>query len=219
MICGLGYKNQVGKTTIADILVNEFGFIKKSFATPLKELCTLIVTRRVDRTPQPVYEKKLNRWAKQYGLNTNTIVFEQLVNIDIPSYCFYTEGSTGKYRNLLLYVAGDMIRNNISENFWLDAAFKALDPSGDGVVFNHIVFDDMRYKNEKKRIESYHGVAVHVNNPNKDSSDDSVECLELARSAWDYKLETGVEIKDPKDSADPGISELTDRVASMLQSI
>ena len=219
MIIGLGYRNRVGKTTIADILVNQFGFTKISFATPIKELCDLIVTRRIDRTPQSVYEKKLNRWAKQYGLKTNTIVFEQLVNMDIPQYCFYTEGSTGKYRKLLMYVATDMFRNNISEDFWVDAAFKIIDPSGDGVVGKHIVIDDMRFKNEKKRIKSYQGIFVHINNINMGKIDKSVECLELAHNTWDYKLETGVEIKDPEDSADPGICELTKRVASMLQSI
>jgi hypothetical protein len=212
MIIGLGYKNQVGKSTVSNILVSQFGFEKRSFATALKELCSLIIIRKLERTPQLVYKTNLTKWAIKYGLNIESVIFEHLLYLQLPSYCFTKEKGTGKYRNLLLYVGTSMLRNNIHEDFWLDAAFSTFD------VTDNIVFDDLRFKNEKKRIDQ-HGVTIHVKNPKVDSSDDSVQCLELARVLWDYELLTGVEIIDEEDSTDPGIVELTHRIATMLSNI
>lgn len=206
MIIGLGHQKRVGKDTVADILVNEYGYTKISFISALRELCEIVIANMMGRLTLTVYERKVYKWARRYGLRHDSVVFEILVNSNFPDECYMVEG--GKHRNLYKYIGTTLIRDNISEDFWLNITKKQ--------VARHpkCVLSDVRYKNEFDFVKK-NGLAIKIHNPLIDHTDthESETCLK--RVKWHAVLETGVTIKDKNDPADTGLLILKERLENL----
>jgi hypothetical protein len=132
-----------GKDTVADRLVEEFGFQKIAFADELKRV--LLVTNPIigndHFTLRPIY---LQDAVEQYG--------EPAVKLVYP-----------EYRRLLQRLGTEGVRA-IDDRFWIKAALKKVTDQS-----SNYVFTDVRFPNEAKAIRELGGFLCYVSRPQLDS--------------------------------------------------
>lgn len=89
MIIGLVGKKQVGKDTVANYLVQHYGFLKHAFAAPLKDACKILfLLEPRQMNDNRLKEKKDLRWGKS------------------P-------------REIMQLVGTDLFRDHVDVNFWV----------------------------------------------------------------------------------------------------
>lgn len=132
-ILGLAGKAGVGKDTVADYLVTNYGFVKYSLAGPLKEMLKVIGVgcdnRDTKELPHPVFGVSPRRMAQALGT-------EWMRN------CVAADG--------WLRLADQYVKTTVGLNNLEDV------PSVKGIVFS-----DIRFDNEAEFIRS-RGTVVHV---------------------------------------------------------
>lgn len=99
-IIGVGYKKGMGKDTLADFLVKDWGYTKISFAKRLKDVAILLF----GFTHEQVYDEKLKETVDPYWGFT-------------PRWALQKLGT-------------DACRNNIDPEIWVKCAFKLAMDSG-----------------------------------------------------------------------------------------
>lgn len=150
IVIGLTGYARAGKDTVADILVRDYGFEKRSFAGPLKKML---------RTLDPFISAD---WEYEPG---NTCGEGCCVDDNIDAFPVrlselngYTEddlkGSFPEYRRLLQVLATDCIRA-MDEDFWVNAAIHDLIETRYANRDARIVFADIRFPNEAGMIHDY----------------------------------------------------------------
>lgn len=128
MIIGLSGVARSGKDTVADHLVENYGFRKVSFADPIREaLYRLNPEIDVDG-----YDMRLKAAVDLMG-------WEQLKDI-----------STG-VRGLMQRMGTEVGREMFGENIWVDTALKSIAPG------EKIVITDVRFPNEADAIQATGG--------------------------------------------------------------
>lgn len=127
IVVGLSGYARVGKDTVADILVRDYGFEKRSFAAPIKEML-----RRLD----PVL-----------GTTPFGGVTVHLSQLDGYTEDEIKEGHYGpEYRRLLQQLGTDCVRA-YDDDFWIKVARHSMtNPDG------KYVFTDVRFPNEANMI-------------------------------------------------------------------
>ena len=188
MLIGLGYKKQVGKDTVAQLLCDMYDFKRLSFAGPLKELVQIIV--RVDIVEgsmftQTEYEAQLNAWVQKYWGHD---VYEHGVYTNILKprvWCKgFAEVETGRYRKLLQWLGTDVFRDTVDTNFWVKAMARNMH-KGLGQSF---VITDMRFPNEKNFVEDMGGFAVEVKRAVV-GVDEHISENALTSADWKYTID------------------------------
>lgn len=144
LVIGLSGLAGVGKSTVADILQEDYGFEKRSFAAPIKAML-----RKLDPTLG---------WG-DVGMGP------QLVRLSDLLLCYPSEDDLkhseygDEYRRLMQVLGTDCVRA-IDPQFWVKAArWTLLDPDG------KYVFDDVRFPNEASMIyemSAYKAVVTDV---------------------------------------------------------
>jgi len=195
IVIGLGYKKQSGKDTVADMLVKDHGFVKLSFAAPLKELCALITDRCYDIIDQETYHSGLFAWLSKFG-SPGVLVINSLYACDYAKFCV-PQGSTtdvcnAKQRNLLQYIGTDLIRG-YREDFWVDALFN-------GPLPDKLVVSDMRFANEFSRVETC-GYPVLVNR-NTGLTDNHESENNLNSTDWSYVIDNNGTLEELAEQVD-----------------
>lgn len=134
IVLGLSGYQRVGKDTVADILVRDYGFEKRSFAAPVKEML-----RKLD--PVLGLREGVN---PDGGFGTHPV---RLSDFDGYSEDLLKDGPYGaEYRRLLQLLATDCVRA-IDDDFWINVARNSLtDEHG------KYVFTDVRFPNESQMI-------------------------------------------------------------------
>lgn len=118
---------RAGKDSVADVLVKDFGFEKRSFAAPLKEMARKLNPIIGWDLYNPGRQILLNEALERYGEDSVKQIFPE-------------------YRRLLQVLGTDCIRS-LAPNFWVDAAKASLtDPNG------RYVFTDCRFPNEAEMV-------------------------------------------------------------------
>ena len=141
ILIGLTGVAGVGKDTVADYLVTRYGFEKKSFAAPLKQVLLHQDPIIGMDLRYPGMMIHLSDALKQYG--------EDGVKEIYPLY-----------RRYLQRLGTEGIRA-IEPNFWVDASMRDLDPS------RKYVFTDVRFPNESAAIGNYRGSVWQVDGPRR----------------------------------------------------
>lgn len=136
MIIGLSGVARSGKDTVADHLVENYGFRKVSFADPIREaLYRLNPDIELDG-----YDMKLASAVRLLG-------WEQL------------KDASSSIRGLMQRMGTEVGREMFGENIWVDTALKSIAPG------EKIVITDVRFPNEAEAIKATGGKLWRVERP------------------------------------------------------
>lgn len=141
---------QSGKSTLADILVRDYGFVKLKFAGPLKNMMRSLITTVgiVDANDEYIEDTA-----------------ERMVEGDLKEADFYEFGGKTP-RHLMQTLGTEWGRNCVHEDFWaMLAKNTAARRMSAGL---NVVFDDMRFPNEAQALLDIGGHVVRVIRPNQE---------------------------------------------------
>lgn len=177
-ICGF---QGSGKDTIANYLVDKYGFIKLSFASAVKDVVAITFSwnRKLlegDTEESRIFRETIDDWWS--------------AKLNIPNFT---------PRIALQKIGTDIFRNNLDQNIWVDIVERKIK---DYINSNkNVVISDLRFPNEFKMIREYSGTIIHVkrNTPKWfDSYSNGCDCEETynihlselmwIREKFDYTL-------------------------------
>ena len=143
MIIGISGYAQVGKDTLADILVEHYGFIKVSFADKLRECLAAL---------NPVVDVK-----GHYSKSPDLLRY----NDAIATYGYAAAKSMfPEIRELLQRFGTEVGRDLLGNDIWVDSLMQAVnDPT------KNYVIPDVRFPNEVDMIRFFKGHVVRVVRP------------------------------------------------------
>lgn len=158
-VIGLGYTARVGKDTVADYLVGEWGFRKVSLADPVRELA-LAINPHVWTWDGDIV--KLSEMVDEIGW----------------------EAAKGdpSVRRILIGI-GEGARNVIDPDVWLKAMTNQLRKGG--TDDDRIVISDVRYANEASWVRRNNGTLVRIQ---RDHSPPPMKGERLTPNDFDYQL-------------------------------
>ena len=133
MIIGVSGWARAGKDTVADHLVDNFGFVKMSFAEPMRE--ALI---------------RLNPMIRVGGHPTELASAVRLMGWE------NLKGESPDIRGLMQRLGTEVGREMFGETFWIDLALSRVEPG------MNVVFADCRFVNEADAIKAAGGVVWRV---------------------------------------------------------
>jgi hypothetical protein len=165
MIVGLSGYARSGKDTVADILVEEAGFVRVAFADKLREaLYALDPLVSHDKAPDRLlFATRLQTVIDEHGWDgvKNTLYGPEV-------------------RRLLQRMGTEVGRNILGENIWVNAAFFGLQPG------NNYVFTDCRFQNEATAIRKYQGEIWRVTRPGVEPANDHIS--EVGLDSWPFNV-------------------------------
>lgn len=160
MILGLSGYARSGKDTVAEYLVEKYGFVRMAFADPMREALA-----------------KLNPWIDFGGLR---IPLSEALRI--TDWDGIKDEST-EIRSLLQRMGTEVGRSMFGEDFWVDYALKKAEESG----HERIVFSDVRFPNEAEGIKSFAGNKVwRINRPGTEPANSHIS--EHALDDYEFDL-------------------------------
>jgi len=165
MLVGINGFKGVGKDTVGQYLVEEYGFERLSFAAKLKESASALFD--VNSIFWEVW--KNNNDARIKIVDSDHEEDEPVVNISV--------------REFLQRYGTEAHRDIFGTDFWVDHALKGVDSNKD------FVFTDARFENELQRIKSLGGYNVRITRSELDSFD--THASEIAPPIYlvDYSIE------------------------------
>ena len=139
LIAVAGFKGS-GKDTIGNLLVNEYGFVKDSFAAPLKDACAGIFDwprdlLEGDTEESREWREQIDKWWAQ--------------KLEMPNF---------SPRRALQYIGTEILRRRFNDDLWLlslENRFLKHDES--------IVVTDCRFQNELSLVRKLNGITIQVN--------------------------------------------------------
>jgi hypothetical protein len=156
---GLSGYAQSGKDTVADFLVETFGYEKVAFADAIRE-ALVALNPRVSVGNMPM---KLSSAVSSFGWE------------------FLKKEDTG-VRELLQRFGTEVGRELFDQNIWVDLA---LDSVPDGGL---VVFSDVRYPNELEAIKASGGAVWRVNRPDVTAPNDHESEHALKNYKFDIEI-------------------------------
>lgn len=150
-LIGLGYRKQVGKSTTAAVLVKHHGYQEISFAAKLKHIALTV--------------------DPYMPLDMGAVPLSELIS------AVGWEGAKEYHREVRQFLQdlGLVMREEVGENVWVDAAFKDYKSTAKTVI------SDVRFQNEARKIKELGGVVV---------------CIERAGVPFDDQHPSEVDLKD-----------------------
>jgi hypothetical protein len=177
MIVGIIGLINSGKSTIANILVEDYGFIKVSFADTLKDAVAAIFG-----WPRELLQgdtEASRQWREQ-----------------VDEYWSNVIGHPVTPRWVLQHIGTDVMREHFHKNIWVHSLMKKLSDAN-----KNYVISDVRFRNEVDVILAQHGEIWEVQRPPMpdwygekfDDYDDLKRHMELYHpkvhaSEWDWRL-------------------------------
>jgi hypothetical protein len=139
MIIGLSGYARSGKDTVAEFLVEKYGFTRLAFADPMREALLRLNPKVTVSGVQGVYLASV----------VNKLGWDAIKDL------------SPEVRELLQRMGTEVGREMFGEHFWIDYLMnKAIDAKTD------VVISDVRYLNEIEAIRLWNGQVWRVNRPN-----------------------------------------------------
>lgn len=141
MIIGISGLIGCGKNTVADQLTSQFGFRKDSFATSLKDVCSILFN-----WPRHLVEgdtKESREWRE-------IVDYWWAEKLGIPNF---------SPRLALQLIGTDTLRNHFNEGLWFMTLENRIRNNPD----QHVVISDVRFPNEIEFIRNRGGIMIRVN--------------------------------------------------------
>jgi hypothetical protein len=168
VVVGFGHKKGSGKTRAADRLVTEHGFVRCSFADPLRQLALAV---------NPIIVP---------GMSLANILSRNRLRDIVDAYGWQGAKDTYPEVRRTLQALGAGVRQ-LSPTLWVDLAMLKAAASDKPVVF-----DDVRYPNEAEAIKKAGGIVVLINRPSLESTDTHESELALEDyDGWDRTIVNG----------------------------
>ena len=177
MIVGIIGLINSGKSTIADILVEDYGFIKVSFADTLKDAVAAIFGWPRQLLQGDTEESR--KWREQVDEYWSNVMQHPVTP-----------------RWVLQHIGTDVMRDHFHKSIWVHSLMKKLHNSS-----SNYVISDVRFRNEVDVILSQQGQIWEVQRPPMpdwygmkfDEYDDLVRHMEINhpeihRSEWEWRL-------------------------------
>jgi hypothetical protein len=145
-----------GKNTVGEMLVNEYGFVPKSFAAALKDTVSSIFGWQRELLEGDTEESRKFRdtvdawWAEKLGVPLLT-----------PRY-------------VLQYIGTDVFRNHFHHDIWVFSLLRRIEIESGG---KNVIITDVRFTNEINMVRREEGRIVRV------KRGDDPEWFEMARKA------------------------------------
>ncbi len=157
MIVSFSGRKQVGKTTLANFLIKEKGFVKISFADELKNIaCELYDLDRNEISNEKYKEAELN-----HGLQWNDEYCNRLKSILKIDFDFnYTDRWFSTRREMLQFLGTEILRQ-YDEDFHVNSIKKIIENNPD---INYVL-DDTRFKNEISLLKNNGATCIYVIRP------------------------------------------------------
>jgi len=163
VIIGLAGWAGAGKDSVADILVEDFGFKKMAFADPLREMALAI-----DPVVGAAYPPEAE-FSKQIRYS------------DALDLVGYNEAKF-KYpevRRFLQRLGTEAVRNVIGPNTWVEIGMRR------AAEFPRVVFADMRFQNEAVAVANAdEGITARVMRPGVEAANDHISETDL--NSWSF---------------------------------
>jgi hypothetical protein len=166
MIIGLSGYARSGKDSVADILVEEFGYIRVAFADKLRE--ALYALNPI--VSIGVYEDF--HWDYSKNVYVQDVIDEY--GWDGVKGTEYAD----EIRRLLQRMGTEAGRNLLGNDIWVDAAFFELTED------KNYVFTDCRFSNEALRVRQYQGKVWRVTRPGVEPANDHIS--EIGLDNWPF---------------------------------
>jgi hypothetical protein len=163
MIIGLSGWARSGKDTVANHLVDNFGFVKVSFAEPMREALV-----------------RLNPSISINGLHTELASAVRLMGWE------NLKSESPDVRGLMQRFGTEIGREMFGENFWVDLALSSVKPGA------NVVIPDCRYPNEADAIKAAGGVVWRIDRKgvgpaNEHDSERALDSYEFDRKLTNYE--------------------------------
>lgn len=145
-VWGLAGLMRSGKDTVANILVEEYGFEKIAWADLLREVI-FTLNPILDIVPWNNRGSTVYRVVEDIHGEVSVVDLNQYIRVQDALETYGYEGTKERYpeyRRLLQYMGTEVGRNKFGSNFWVDATMKIINkkPTQDWVI------TDCRFPNE-----------------------------------------------------------------------
>lgn len=168
MIIGLSGLIGSGKGTVAQCLVDEFGFRQDSFAASLKDACAVLFDWPRHLLEGDTLESRQWRevadewWSKKLGISNFT-----------PRYA-------------LQHLGTNVLRSHFNDNLWFLTLENRLRKNSS----QNIVISDVRFNNEYQFIRDQGGIIIQINRGKKPEWFDVAANANLGNDIARYEMET-----------------------------
>lgn len=137
ILIGLTGHAGTGKDTAADYLCAEYGFVRASFAGPIKAMAEALYAT--------------------LGISDEPLHAPALKNVGLAALGGYSS------RYLLQTLGTEWGRKYMGHDFWLNATLRAVGlDHGDTPVHDRIVITDVRFPNEARRLKALGGTLIRL---------------------------------------------------------
>jgi hypothetical protein len=167
MIIGISGYARSGKDTIADHLVNSYGFSQKSFASDMKKAMYIL---------NPIVKSD----------NIGIFRYRQIVDVyglDVA------KDTVPEIRRLLQVFGTEVGRDMFGVNFWVNLVLNNIDVS-------NVVVSDVRFKNEADAIREAGGQIWRVNRKNVKPITGHVSEIDLDDYKFDQVINNDLSVED-----------------------
>jgi hypothetical protein len=202
-IVGFSGEKEVGKDTAAEALIAVYGFKRKAFADPLKEMCAVAFPDHIKLEELHDQTKKEKKFKKALVVGPNSILAlikeSRLRGVELTTEQGYNLQKSllaqqfENPRQLLQFVGTEGFRQNVSDDYWLKLFKNSIEGE------NKIVVTDARFPNERAFVRSIGGNTVRVKRPGKGSSGHVSESSLGDDSEYDLVLMNDGSIKELQD--------------------
>lgn len=190
MILGTGGELESGKSTTANILVNKYGFVEKSFARNLKEMCIHVfgvTSYQVYDTegkkeilhPSIILSQEHVAGIVKWAIEKNGFDVTEEMIADISKYI-------GKElltpRMILQFVGTEILRHGIDDAYHIVVVAREIHNEN----LNNVVVSDARFSNERSWIRTQNGFNILVYDPHTPKKTGNVHESEMVGSPEDY---------------------------------
>lgn len=166
MIIGLSGFARAGKDTVADYLVEKHGFVKLSFATPMRE-----ALYRLNPFIQVAEMQRVPLASVVDGMGWENLKAE---SPDI--------------RPLMQRLGTEVGRQMFGEDFWVDLAVK------EAAKHDKIVFADTRFKNEADAIRNGDGQVWRIERPGFEAANGHISEHDLDDYTFDTVINNNLDL-------------------------
>lgn len=187
MILSIYGRNQSGKTTLANMLVDECGFIKISFADALRKLVKSYFGIDTSWKVKESWDVFDTNYFEQLDKLFSVIEDKKGIKEEIKIKIMKSTTRYAAYRTTLEMIGTEVVRDIVIDEIWVAVlAYDILYQTSKG---NNIVIDDMRFKNEYNLLKKLNAKLIRITSPFEEADNGHRSQKYIEKFKYDYIIE------------------------------